>query len=270
MKKFSKKPWSGDRSGVAARKQLIQREMRFVLLRDVRRFTRQLLARLLDEGCNLHRDLARMMFYERFERRLTFGLPADSHARFCEKTMNSAADFSHPRYQAAVKHFLTHLSGTQTQITAAVLDVIEALKLEWQQIAQECLPNTDARGSNLQNLIAQISRVNPAGKLARHGLDTTRRRLKIAMVASLLRHVRAPDLLQENYGSVPQILQRLSRDPAFFAALMVFLTQQVPYARHVIARSFWRTLNSMDTEQPQPAANDNLQPAQPSTDRSAR
>lgn len=265
MKKLSKKPWRGDRSAEAARKQLTQREMRFVLLLDVRRFTRQLMARLLDEGCNLHPDLARIMFYERIERRLASGLPADSHARFCAKTMAAAAEFTHARYQAAVKYFHTHRSVTETQITAAVLDVIEALKLEWQQMARACLPNTDAGGSNLQNLIAQISRVNPDGKLARHGLDKIRRRLKIAVVASLLRHVRAPDLLKEKYGSVPQILQGLSRDPALFAALLVFLKKQVPYAQHVIARSFWRTLNSMDTELPEGSTTDNIQsePAAP-------
>ena len=244
--------------------------MRFVLLLDVRRFTRQLVARLLDEGCNLHPELARIMFYKRFEHRLAAGLPQDIQARFCEKTMAASAEFTHPRFQAALNYFLTDLSVTETQITAAVLDVIEALILEWQQMAHACLPDADADGSNLQDLIAQISRANPDGKLARHGLDKIRRRLRIAVVASLLRHVRAPDLLREKYGSVPHILQGLNRDPVLLPALMVFLSTQVPYAQHVAARSFWRTLNSMDAELPARATTDSSQPEQPTDSRSTR
>lgn len=261
MKQYPGKSWRVNRIGEAARGQLIRREMRFVLLLDVRRFTRQLVARLLDEGCNLHPQLARIMFYKRFEHRLAAGLPQDIQARFCGKTMAAAAEFTHPRYHAALNYFLTDLSATETQIAAAVLDVIEALKLEWQQMAQACLPNADAGGSNLPDLIAQISRANPDGKLVRHGPDKIRRRLKIAVVASLLRHVRAPGLLREKFGSVPHILQGLNRDPTLLAALIIFLKGQVPYAQHVAARSFWRTLNSMDTELPERAATDNIQPA---------
>jgi hypothetical protein len=94
--------------------------------------------------------------------------------------------------------------------------------------------------------------VNPEGKLAQHGLERIRRRLKIAVVASLMRHVRQPDLLREKYGSVPKILRSVSRDPAVMPALMATLKEQVPYAQHVISQSFWRTVNNLDTELPDP------------------
>jgi len=54
------------------------------------------------------------------------------------------------------------------------------------------------------------------------------------------------------YGSVPKILRGISRDPALMPALMATLKEQVPYAQHVISQSFWRTLNNMDTELPDP------------------
>jgi len=252
MKRSLKNPGQGSRAGEETRKQLIRREMRFVLQQDVRRFTKQLLARLLDEGCNLHPDLARKMFYERFEHLLASGRPADTRPRFFEDTPNSAPDCTHPRYHAAVKYFLTHLSDAETRIIATVLDVIETLKLDWQQIAQTCLSDENQESPYLQDLIEQISRVNPEGKLARHGLERIRRRLKIAVVASLMRHVRKPDLLRGTYGSVPKILQGISRDPALMPALMATLKEQVPYAKHVISQSFWRTLNNLDTELPDP------------------
>jgi hypothetical protein len=178
--------------------------------------------------------------------------PADTRPRFFEDTPNSAPDCTHPRYHAAVKYFLTHLSDAETRIIATVLDVIETLKLDWQQIAQTCLSDENQESPYLQDLIEQISRVNPEGKLARHGLERIRRRLKIAVVASLMRHVRKPDLLRGTYGSVPKILQGISRDPALMPALMATLKEQVPYAQHVISQSFWRTLNNLDTELPDP------------------
>jgi len=74
--------------------------------------------------------------------------------------------------------------------------------------------------------------------------------MKVAVVTSLLRHVRNPDLLREKYGSVPKILRGISRDPALVPALMATLKAQVPNAQHVISQSFWRTLNNLDTELP--------------------
>ena len=252
MKKSLENPGQGSRVGEETRKQLIRREMRFVLQRDVRRFTEQLLARLLDEGCNLHPDLARKMFYERFEHLLDSRRPADTRTRYFEDTPDSAPDSTHPRYLAAVNYFLTHLSDAETQIVAAVLDVIETLKLDWQRIAQTCLSDENLESPYLQDLIEQISRVNPEGKLARHGLERIRRRLKIAVVTSLMRHVRRSDWLRGKYGSVPKIIRGISRDPALMPALMATLKEQVPYAQHVITQSFWRTVNNLDTELPDP------------------
>jgi hypothetical protein len=98
MKRSLDNPGRGSRGGEETRKQLILREMRFVLQQDPRRFTEQLFARLLDEGCNLHPELARRMFYERFEHLLASSRPADTRTRFFVDAPDSAADDSHPRY----------------------------------------------------------------------------------------------------------------------------------------------------------------------------
>ena len=252
MQRFPKNQGSKGRAGVAARKQLIRREMRFVLHQDVRRFTQQLLARLFDEGCNLNPALARIKFYEGFVRRLAADLPADTRGRFCEKTPDVVGGDAHRRYHAAVKYFLAHSSDAETQITATVLNVIEALKLDWQQTAKRCLSNANPEDPYLQDLVEEISRVSSDGHLVQHGLENIRRRIRIAVVTSLLRHVRRPDLLREKFGSIPQILRGLSQNPTLFSALMATFKKQVPYAEHVIAQSFWRTLNNMDTEIPDP------------------
>ena len=250
MQRFPKNQGSKGRAGEAARKQLIRREMRFVLHQDVRRFTQQLLARLLDEGCNLNPALARIKFYEGFVRRLAADLPADARGGFCEKTPDAIVNDPHRRYHAAVRYFLAHLSDAEPQITATVLNVIEALKMDWQQTAIKCLSNANPEDSYLQGLVEEISRANAKGNLAQHGLDRIRCRIRIAVITSLMRHVRKPDLLREKFGNVPQILRGLSQDPSLFSGLMAKFKKQMPYAEHVIAQSFWRTLNNMDTELP--------------------
>jgi hypothetical protein len=135
-------------------------------------------------------------------------------------------------------------------MTATVLDVIEALSLDWQQIASKCLFSANAEASALYLLIDQISRANPDGNLARHGLGKIHRRLRIAVVTSLLRHVPRSDGLRERFGGVPQILQGLNQDPKLFPSLMACFKELIPYASHLTAQSFWRTLNNMDTETP--------------------
>jgi hypothetical protein len=250
MQGLPKNQGRGSRASEAVRKQLISREMRFVLHQDVRRFTQQLLARLFDEGCNLNPALARIKFYDGFVRRLSADLPADARGRFCEKTPDAIMDAPHRRYHAAVRYFLAHLSDAETQITATVLNVIEALKMDWQQTAKKCLSNANPEDSYLQDLVAEISRTNAEGNLAQHGLDRIRCRIRIAVITSLMRHVRKPDLLREKFGSVPQILRGLSQNPTLFSSLMAKFKKQIPYAEHIIAQSFWHTLNNMDTETP--------------------
>jgi hypothetical protein len=250
MQGFPKNQGRGGRASEAVRKQLIRREMRFVLHQDVRRFTQQLLARLFDEGCNLNPALARIRFYEDFVCWLAADLPADARGRFYEKTTDDIVDAPHRRYHAAVRYLLAHLPDAETQITATVLNVIEALKMDWQQTAIKCLSNANPEDSCLRGLVEEFSRANAEGNLAQHGFDRIRRRIRLAVITSLMRHVRKPDLLREKFGSVPQILRGVSQNPTFFSALMATFEKQIPYAAHIMAQSFWRTLNNMDTELP--------------------
>ena len=134
MKKYAEKPGRIDRTGETARNQLIRREMRFVLQQDVRRFTGQLQARLLDEGCNLNPALARVMFYERFELRIAADFSSGERRRFGGNQLETRTEFSHPRYIKSVKYAIGHLSDAEVKITAAVLDIIEALKLEYTEL----------------------------------------------------------------------------------------------------------------------------------------
>jgi hypothetical protein len=248
-------PSSGKRdqispAGQATRKELIRHEMRFVLQRDIRRFTRQLQARLLDEGCNLHPILARATFYEHFERRIASDLPVELRGRFGEDQLQTTSAFTHPRYEKAVKYAMGHLQDAEAKIAAAVLDVIEMLIFKWRQTASQCTIGSMHGNNVLDNLITQLSNLNPDGHLVRHGHMTIRRRLRIAIVTSLLRHLPQPELVRRKFGRVPQILRELGQNPALFPELMTFFKEHVPHAWLVISQTFWRTLTNMDYESP--------------------
>ena len=248
MKQFQRKNGQNRYAGKAARQQLIKREMRFVLQQDEKRFTRQLLARLLDEGCNLNPNVARTMFYEHFEVRLMSAMPPGLRVHLTETLSQAASGFSQPRFNKTVKFFISHLSQADKKITAAVLDVIDTLKHEWQQTAEKCLFGDKPMDSHLMSLIDQFKRHHPEGNLANHGTVVIGRRLRIAITASLLRHVRKPDLLREKFGCAARIVQGSSQNPELFPELMSFFNKHVSYARLVATRTFWRTLNNMDLE----------------------
>ncbi len=237
-------------AGQATRKELIRREMRFVLQQDIRRFTKQLQARLLDEGCNLHPILARSLFYEHFERRIALDLPEELRSRFGENQLKTISEFTHPRHEKAVKYAVGHLQDPEAKIAAAILDIIELLKFNWRQTASLCTIGSISGNDELDNLITQLSKLNPEGYLVRHGRRTVHRRLKIAIVTSLLRHVRQPDLVREKFGRLSQILREMAHNPTLFPELITMFKELVPYAWLVIAQTFWRTLTNMDYESP--------------------
>ena len=250
MRKSSGKRDQISPAGSATRKELIRREMRFVLQKNIRRFTKQLQARLLDEGCNMHPILARVIFYEHFERRIASDLPEESRSRFAEDQSQTTSEFSHPRHEKAVKYAVGHLQEAEAKITAAVLDVIEMLKFQWRQTASRCTMGPTLENNELDNLITRLSKLNPEGYLDRHGRRTIHRRLRIAIVTSLLRHVRQPDLVREQFGRLSQILRKMGQNPTLFPELMTMFQEQVPYAWLVISQTFWRTLTNMDYESP--------------------
>ena len=221
--------------------------MRFVLQRDVRWFRAQLLSRLLEEGCNLNSYLAQNMFYEYFEHRVASHLPQEHRAVYSEKLFQEP-DFSHQRFHKAVKYFAHHLVDAEKKITAVLLDVVDMLKQEWLQTAEKFLTGVKPDAAHLQDLISRISHCNPDGLLACHELDSIRRRLKIAIITSLLRHDRQPDALREKFGGIRCIIRDLDRNPDLFNDLLAFVEKQIPYSRLVVTRSFWRTLNNMDFE----------------------
>jgi hypothetical protein len=250
MTTFSGKFGRMNAAGHSARKELIKREMRFVLHQDVRRFTRQLQARLLDEGCNLHPVLARVSFYEQFERRMAAELPVEHQSRFTRDQSQISAEFNHPRHIKAVQYAMSHLRDAEAKVAAAVLDVIDLLKSKWQQTAHRCTTGSFLENRDLENLITRLSELNPEGYLVRHGSRTIRRRLRIAMVTSLLRHMRHPEFARQKYGRLSQLIRKMSQNPALFPELMIMFQEQVPYSWLVIPQTFWRTLTSMDYESP--------------------
>ena len=177
-------------------------------------------------------------------------MPVALQRPFGENQSPTTSEFTHTRYQKAVKYALSHLSDAEAKITAAILDVLEVLKLKWRQTASQCIVDSTQGHHALENLITQISDLNPAGYLARHGRSTIDRRLRIAIVTSLLRHVRQPELLRKKFGRPSQILRKMGRNPALFSELMTIFQAQAPYARIVIPQTFWRTLTNMDYESP--------------------
>ena len=109
------------------KKQLINEEMQFLLQRDSSRFKRQLLARLLEEGCNLPMHLAKSLFYEYFTSTLIGILPAKQKEKLNQHISFDLTQMEHPHFYQAVLFFQSWLKQAEFQMIQASFQAIESI-----------------------------------------------------------------------------------------------------------------------------------------------
>lgn len=130
----------------------------------------------------------------------------------------------------------------------AVMDAVTAALETWRLDEAALTNKPETFEMVVRKMVARISAGNPAGRLAGLPFNVVIRRLRMALTASLLRHVRDLKGFQFEFGSIPQALKAIQEDPTVFCQLMSFLRGQVPYFGHVASQVFWRTLSNLDAE----------------------
>ena len=249
---------------------LIRDEMMFLLERNKRRFAKQLLAHLLDEGCNLPIIIAKPRFYELMIAGLLAKATPSAQKKFTEKfgKINFAL---HEEFFDAMLFFKSHLNSAEKHMAVEVTKSIDTIKAEWQLddlLFQEELDHFETR---LQAIIDQICpgvqdlSCEGVQDLSCEGVQTSvceemqdlsctiplervRRRLYIALTTSLLRHLRERKSFQEEFGSIPEVLNAMQKDHTIFCRFMAFCKARTPYFNYIASRTFWRTLETLRLE----------------------
>ena len=79
-------------------------------------------------------------------------------------------------------------------------------------------------------------------------LVLVRRRLNIALITSLLRKMNVRQRFEEEFQSLPLLLNAIQHDHAVFGRFMAFCQEQTPYFTPIVSQTFWRTLETVRLE----------------------
>lgn len=231
-----------------ARKSLIRAHMRFILQREEMRFSKELLALLLEEGCNLPLELAKPIFYRAMITTLSAKLDPSLRGKLTAGMPPDRSEIRHPQFHALIQAFCSHVPNPEEPLAGASLDAIAVVCRRW-MVDRALLSGSAARFDEyLREAVQEIAEQNPGGELASQQFDNIRRRVRMALITSLLRHARDPASFKAAFGSVPEALATMQKDPAVLPRAMDLLSGQVPYFPDIASRTFWRTLNAMDTD----------------------
>jgi hypothetical protein len=151
--------------------------------------------------------------------------------------------------------FKSHLNSAEKHMAIEVTKSIDTIKAEWQLddlLFQEELDHFETR---LQAVIDQICPgvqtsvyEGVQDKSCTLPLERVRRRLYIALTASLLRHLRERKSFQEEFGSIPEVVNAMQKDHTVFCRFMAFCKARTPYFSYIASRTFWRTFETLRLE----------------------
>ena len=231
-----------------AREALI-REMRvFLLENNDARFSKQLLAFLLEEGCNLPLALAKPLFYRHVVSTLSAALEASGQAAVARRFSGDGEGLTHPQFHWILDFIHTCLPDADTRMAAAAIDTVGTVLEAWRLEKSVFTENTETFERVVRQVVARIVNGNRNGRLADWPVEVILRRLRLALTASLLRHARDPDRFRSTFGPIHRLWKTMPADPMVFCRVMSFLQGQIPYFRHIASQVFWRTLNHLDAD----------------------
>jgi hypothetical protein len=242
----SKTPGPGSTNG--AREALLREETLFLLQGHGACFSRQLRARLLEEGCNLPLAVARPLFYRHIVLRLSAALEASGQAAYTRRFPENGDRLIHPQFHRIIRFLHARLPNAEECMARAVLDAAAAVLAFWRLDETMFTQKPEIFETFARQMAARIVDGSHAGGLAGLPFDVVIRRLRLALTVSLLRHVKDPEGFRSEFGLIPQVLKAIPGDPVVFSRVMSFLLGQVPYFSHVASQVFWRTLNNLDAE----------------------
>lgn len=258
--KFAKKNNANKHHRNDQRKQLINEMMQFLLQRQASRFSKQLEAQLLDEGCNYPIALAKPRFYELMFIGLAKQLDPPAKKKFDKRISHDLSNLNHIQFSETMNCFGSHLKNFETQAAIEVVNSLEQIIGEWKLDPTFFSGGPDKFNAHVQAVVGKFAKASASSRLPGISINRVRRRLYIALTASLYRFTQDQQTFQLEFGSIPVVLKAMQEDHTVFCRLMAFFSTQTPYFSHAAASTFWRTLQSLNTDcRPQgpPAKNNN-------------
>lgn len=246
MPKFFPIQGPGGRLADTEREALVREEVRFLLQGRADLFSRELTARLLEEGCNLPPAVALPLFYREAASELAADLGPSDRAAFARRFPGGAEPGSHIDFHRIVRFFHSRLSRPAEAMARASLAALAAAVAEW-RIDERALTRAPAAfDAAVRRTVARMTAGRPSGRLAALPFERVARRLRLALCAALLRHLEDGAGFRAEFGAVPSFLKAAAGRPDLFCRAMADLRGRIPYFDHLASRAFWRTLRNLD------------------------
>ena len=230
------------------RKQLISEMMQILLQRKEPRFSKQLMAQLLEEGCNYPVILAKPRFYELIVGGLTQQLRAEEKKAINKRLPDNLSNLNHYHFNEAMNYFTSHLKDFEKQMALAVINGIEQIIDDWRLKPAFFAGELDDFNTHLQAVIKKFSEVSATCRLLSLSSNQIRRRLYMALTTSLFRFTRDPQNFYSEFNSIPKVLKAMQADHHVFNRVMAFFGSRTPYFHHTASQTFWRTLQALNTD----------------------
>jgi hypothetical protein len=222
--------------------------MQFLLQRKELRFSKQLQAQLLEEGCNYPMVLAKSRFYEL----MVFGLAAQldpvAKKKLDKRISPDLSNLTHIQFSETMNYFVLHLKNYEKQMAMEVIISIEQIIDEWKLNPTFFSGGLDEFNAHLLEVVRKFAKASAPSRLPGISINQIRRRLYIALTTSLYRFSRDQQKFQLEFGSIPAVLKAMQEDHTVFCRVMAFFSTQTPYFTHAASQTFWRTLQSLNTD----------------------
>ena len=256
--KFTKKSNASKPDRSAESTQLINEMMQFLLQRQEPRFSKQLQAQLLDEGCNYPMALAKPRFYQLMALGLAAQLDPAVKKKLDKRISPDFSNLTHLQFSETMNYFLSHLKNYEKQMAMEVIISIEQIIDEWKLNPTFFSGGLDEFNAHVLAVVRKFANASACSRLPRISINQIRRRLYIALTTSLYRFSRDQQRFQLEFGSIPRVLKAMQKDHTVFCRVMAFFRAQTPYFIHAASQTFWRTLQSFNTDHwSQPPQTDN-------------
>lgn len=232
------------------RDRLISEMMQFLLQRNESRFLKQLMAQLLEEGCNYPITLAKPRFYELMVQGLADQLDNGARKEFDKRMTKNFLDLNHLEFIEAMRYFVSHLKNSEKQMALEVINSIEQLIDLWKLNPPFFAAGLDDFNARLRAVVEKYTQASARCRLSTFSINQIRRRIYLALTTSLFRFIKDPKQFQMEFGTIPEVLKAIQEDHSVFCRVMAFFSTQTPFFSHAASQAFWRTLQSLNTEYP--------------------
>ena len=231
---------------------LIRAEMAFLLERDERWFEKQLQARLLDEGCNFPTILAKSHFYECMLSELAGIITAESRPKFQAIITDGSAHgprLTHSVFHNAIRFCASRGHDSARLMALAVTTAIQTIVENWQlplDMFQEDIQHFMER---IRAAASQLWSRSSSREMPPFPIGEIRKRLYLAWTTALLSKMKIRQEFEQEFDSIPALLQAMQKDHDEFCRFMNFCRERSPYFLPLVSRAFWRTLETLYLEQ---------------------